>query len=224
MFAVNLTTENFVIINDQRVNLTLQEQKRIIVSISLAIITILDNDGVSVNDTVIGDPFFAVPVYMTNEQLQVLQTQRVSICYEVHGEENRWFNLVTDRCTSVNARFVFLSSSLTVIDEVGVRTVDSSNQCVNIRVNVHQCTAEVNGVSLDLNQRYSSGGIMIRRLKNRVRISVPNCNALTLVMWAICEINLPNQPGEMIKFVVTRGLNFQGRRAHGLFGKCTCHV
>ena len=56
-----------------------------------------------------------------------------------------------------------------------------------------------------------------------MRISVPNCNDLTLVMWVFCEINLPRQPGEMIKFVVTRGLNFGVREAHGhgLLGKNT---
>lgn len=172
-----------------------------------------------INDSTIGDPFFTVPVYVPEEQLKTLNSHSLALCYELHGEPNQWFNLVTDKCTTVNAHFVFLTLSLTVIDVLGVRAVDETNQCVDIRVTVHQCTAEVNGVGLGLNERFSRNGISVRRQRNRVRISVPNCNDLTLVMWVICEIDLPGQPGEMIKFVVTRGLNFGVREAHGLMGE-----
>lgn len=171
-----------------------------------------------VNDSTIGDPFFTVPIYVPLKQLESLQTDSLSLCYELHGEPEKWFNLVTDKCATVNGHFVVLSESLNVIDEIGIRAVDSNNQCVNIHVNVHQCTAEVNGAGIDFNEGYSRNGISVRRRTNRVRISVPNCNDITLVMWAICEIDLPGQPGEMIKFVVTRGLNFGVRAAHGLFG------
>lgn len=172
-----------------------------------------------VNDSTIGDPFFTVPIYVPAKQLETLETDSLALCYELHGEPDKWFNLVTDKCATVNGHFVLLSESLNVIDEIGVRTVDDSSRCVDIRVNVHQCTAEVNGASLNLAERYFKNGVSVRRKANRVRISVPNCNDITLVMWAICEIDLPGQPGEMIKFVVTRGLNFGVRAAHGLFGK-----
>ena len=161
------------------------------------------------------------------EQLTALNITRVSLCYEIHGQSDQWFNLVTDECATVNAQYFSLSRRLNIIDEIGVRAVDDNNRCVNIRVNVGGCTAEVNGVSLDLMERFSQNGISVRRYNNRVRISVPNCNELTLVMWAICEIRTvdnPDVPGErlnsrMIKYVVMRGLNFGHRVAHGLLGK-----
>ena len=126
---------------------------------------------------------------------------------------------------TVNARYVGLTRTLNVIDEIGVRAVNDDNECVNIRVDLEQCSVEVNDVSLDLDQRYSSAGISLRRYGNRVRVSVPNCDELTLVMWVICEtrtLDNPDQPGtmlnaDMIKFVVMRGLNFGHRAAHPLF-------
>ena len=180
-----------------------------------------------VNDTVIGDPLFTVPLFVNETLLESLGLEKVSLCYEVHGESEQWFNLVTDACATVNARYVGLTNSLNVIDEIGVRAVNDDNECVNIRVDIDECSAEVNDVALNLNQRYSSAGISVRRYSNRVRISVPNCNELTLVMWVFCEtrtLNNPDQPGttlvvDMIKFVVMRGLNFGHRAAHGLLGE-----
>ena len=179
------------------------------------------------NDTVIGDPLFTVPISVSSEQLQALNLPSLSLCYEIHGQSGLWFNLVTDECASVNAQYISLTPNLNIIDEIGVRAIDDSNRCVNIRVNVNGCTAEVNGVAIDLMQRYMVNGISVRRYGNRVRISVPNCDELTLVMWAICEMRAlinPDVPGteisaNMIKFVVMRGLNFGHREAHGLLGK-----
>ena len=177
-----------------------------------------------VNDTVIGDPLFTVPILVADEQLQVLNLTSLTMCYEVHGRSDQWFNLVTDECTSVNARYFALTQDLNFIDEIGVRAVDGADHCVNIRIDVDQCSAEVNDAPIS---RYSRNSISVRRYSNRVRISVPNCNDVTLVMWVICQQRTLDdllQPGmtvtaDMIKFVVMRGLNFGHRLAHGLLGK-----
>ena len=181
-----------------------------------------------VNDTVISDPLFTVPISVSDEQraaLNLSETQQLSMCYEIHGRSGEWFNYVTDQCTSVNARYSAINEDLNIIDQIGIRTVDEiRGRCVNILVSIDQCTAEVNGSPVT---RYSRNGIYVRRYSNRVRISVPNCNDLTLVMWVICErrtLDDPFQPGvtvpaDMIKFVVMRGLNSGHRPAHGLLGK-----
>ena len=157
----------------------------------------------------------------------MLNVPKLSLCYEIHGEGGHWFNFVTDQCTTVNAQYSALSPRLNVVDKIGVRTIDDSGECVNILVNVDQCAASVNDASLGLMERYSSGGVNVRRYSNRVRISVPNCNDLTLVMWVICErrtVDNPDVPGttitgDMIKFVVMRGLNTNNSNAHGLIGE-----
>ncbi len=168
-----------------------------------------------------------VPLAVSAEGLALLGTDEVSLCYEIHGVADQYFNLVTDECTSVNARYVAASASLNVISTVGVRAVGDDGQCRNIRVDVEGCTASVDGAALDVVGRYMSAGISVRRYSNRVRISVPNCNELSLVMWVFCEarqLDDPEAPNgvidtNMIKFVVMRGLNFGHRDAHGLIGE-----
>ncbi len=52
-------------------------------------------DQMLVNDTVIGDPVIAVPILVSDEQLQALNLTSVTMCYEIHGSSDQWFNLVT---------------------------------------------------------------------------------------------------------------------------------
>ena len=137
-----------------------------------------------------------------------------------------WGDTGQDECASVNSRYISLSESLNVIHNIGVRATDNAGQCVNIGVDVNECAATVNGEPLPIIGRYWSGGISVRRYADCVRISVPNCAELTLIMWVFCEqctLHNPDMPGtdiigDMIKFVVMRGLNFGHRQAHGLLG------
>ena len=166
---------------------------------------------------------------VSEEQLQLLNIDKLSLCYEIHGQPAKWFSLVTDECASVNAHYSALTQHLTVINKIGVRAVDNNDQCVNIKVDVDQCKTSVNNVYLTQMERYSFGGINIRRYRNRARISVPNCADVTLVMWVICEEQILMDhyyPGgsikaHIIKFVVMRGLNFGHREAHGFLGRVT---
>ncbi len=167
-----------------------------------------------------------VPILVQDSVLQMLNATRLSLCYEIHGQADAIFNLVTDECATVNAHYHDLTSYLNVIDQIGVRAVDNNGMCRNIQVDVNGCAASIDGVPLATGAKYSSGGIGVRTYSNRVRISVPNCAELMLVMWVICENRDLEDPfgngmvnGDMIKFVVMRGLNFGHRMAHGLLGK-----
>lgn len=134
--------------------------------------------------------FFAVPILVPSDKLQLdLHTRRISLCYEVHGISGNWFNFVTNECVTVNAHYTSVSvyRYSHIIDRVGVRAVDENSQCMNIGVNLNQCTPHINGKILKLNRRYSSGGIKVIRHSNHVHISVPNCADIALVMWVICE-------------------------------------
>ncbi len=186
---------------------------------------------VSLIVSAIGDSLMTVPIRVSQEDLAALDTNQIKslrLCYEIHGEADQYFNLVTDECISVNAHYAAASSSLNVISRVGVRAVGDDGQCRNILVDVDECSASVDGATLDVTSRYASASISVRRYANRVRISVPNCNELTLVMWVFCESRTMDDPeapegrvtADMIKFVVTRGLNFGHRGAHGLIGEC----
>ena len=133
----------------------------------------------------------------------------------------RYFNLISDSCVSVNAHYVERirqitvteSERLNIINQIGVRAVDNMGNCINMAVNVVGCAASVNGVS---RSSYQQAGVRMRRFSNHVRIVVPNCADTNLVMRVFCQ----NISGiEMIKFVVSRGLNIR-EVAHGLIGMC----
>ena len=160
--------------------------------------------GQVTNDTVIGDPLFTVPINSDGR----------SLCFEIHGEPNRIFNLVSDQCTSINANYTAMNipENGNVISQIGIRAVPSAGECKNVRVELQGCrafigSAEVIGIRNEDN-------VAVRRMRNRVRISVPNCDNLNLVMWVMCQ-NISGQP--MIRFVITRGLNLRPT-SHGLLG------
>ena len=193
--------------------------------------------AIEVNDTVIGDPLLTAPVLVEQSDLVQLGVERLSLCYEVHGQPREYFNFVTDDCASVNAHYIDVAAHLNVIDRVGIRAVESGGerQCRNISVDLNGCSAMIDGRPLNQSTRYNFRGIRVRQYPRRVRVAVPNCNELSLVIWVICQnntlddhINGGKITAEMIKIAVMRGLNFGHRNAHGLLGKvdlvhCSLH-
>lgn len=176
-----------------------------------------------VNDTVIGDPLLTVPLRITNADGLALNPT-LSLCYEVHGRSNEYFNLISDQCVSVNAHYV-AAGPFNVINRIAVRAVDERDRCQDILVDAdNACSAEIDGIPVDV---FSAAGVSVRRFAERVRISVPNCDKQQLVMWVICENGSlqsynPESDGmvfqaRMIKFVVARGFNLQ-ETSHGIIG------
>ena len=182
--------------------------------------------GIEVNDTLTGDPLMTVPIrYPQNiQQGDVIN----SLCYEVHGEEGKFFSLISDNCTAVNAHYAKANISspnidINVVDAIGVKAVGDDDACREIRVGLSDCQATVNGA--DISGTYQSGGISVREYNGRVRIAVPNCADNRLVMWVFCKdgitedpVTWVNYPFRHIRFVVTRGLNLN-EQSHGIIGK-----
>jgi len=183
-----------------------------------------------VNDTLTGDPLMTVPVLQNRSpQLGDVQT---SLCYEVHGEADQFFSLISDGCTAVNAHYTQAAINstnvdLNVVDAIGVRAVGDDGECRNIHVGLSDCQATVNGV--DISGTYRLGGITVREYNGRVRIAVPNCADNSLVMWVFCQSGTLNNPAngddmatDMIRFVIARGLSLT-EESHGLLGQyCVC--
>ena len=165
--------------------------------------------GLLRNDTIIGDPLYTVPLFDDQER---------HLCYEIHGQAGQYFNLISDECLSVNSLYAernvtidLLPERLNVLDEIGIRAVDRSGSCVNIRVRLDGCSASVNDQPTI---RYNRFGITVRRSDGQVRVSVPNCEDTNVVMRVFCD----SVDGvSMIRFVVTRGLNLR-ETAHGFIG------
>ena len=182
------------------------------------------------NDTITGDPLYTVPIFVPDIENLDFEMDRVSLCYEVHGQMDQWFNLVTDECTSVNAYYTnFTDNSdpdfqLNVVNRVAVRVVDDSRTCREILIDLDGCSVELDGLPLP-NPRYSQNGISIRRYPRRVRVAVPNCRERNIIMWVTCETQeITNYEGEvftgdMLRVDVMRGLNFGHQDSHGLIGE-----
>ena len=168
------------------------------------------SDTKLVNDTVVADPLFTAPV-MGGSQF----------CYEIHGKADTIFNLVSDRCTLVNARYIPMNvaENGNIIGAIGIRAADSDGNCHNIEVRlsgpgssspmeVLVDGAVVSGVT-------QTDGVRIRAYSDRIRISVPNCELVDLVMW-VMHMEIGGQ--DMLKYVIMRGCNL-APTSHGLVGK-----
>lgn len=183
-----------------------------------------------VNDTVIGDPLMTVPLYVTDKSgiPGVGPNDPVNLCYEVHGSDDAVFNLVSDRCVTVNAHYIQVrpNERINIIDAIYVRAVDTEGNCRNIQVDLDQCTASVDSSELMM---MNSNEIRVRKIRNRVRIAVPNCGDQDLVMWVFCQNRTfwstissdPEQTfvAEMIRFVISRGFSLE-ETSHGILGNC----
>lgn len=156
----------------------------------------------------IGDPLFTCPM-----------DPDLNLCYEIHGRGNENFNVISDACVSVNSLYIPVNG-MNVVGAVGVRAEDSKGMCRNVKVDLDGCTVSA-GVGDDMktlgaSERLSMNGITARKTRSdRVRISVPNCNNVKLVMWVICE---HRERINMIRFQIARGLNL-APTSHGLLGE-----
>ena len=141
------------------------------------------------------------------------------ICYEIHGEAKKYFNLISDTCTSVNALFSELPSDLrrNRMSEIGIYARGTPDMCAQIKISLHNCTALINGEAMA--SSYQQHGISVRQYKNRWRVSVPNCgSSQSLVMWVFCDV----EP-DMLRFRIARGNNL-APTSHGLLGKETMYI
>ena len=176
-----------------------------------------------------------VPLYITNTSAfgisELNENKVINLCYEIHGRDGEYFNLVSDSCVSVNAHYMEAHQLLrnNIIDEITVLTVGLDRVCKNVSVSVSGCRVSVDGTFIS--STYSSAGISIRIYENRIRITAPNCQDVDLVMWVFCkQTTLKGSPeqGEgnitvgvdVLHFVIIRGLNIR-ETTHGLLGEQT---
>ena len=151
---------------------------------------------------------------------------RRNLCFEVHGQPDTHFNIISDACVSVNALYVSamtVDGPINIISSIGIRAQDNQGNCQNIRVDLNECNVStgMGGVLATLNtSTYSQDGVTIlKRMTDKVHVSVPNCDNFMLNMWVICE---RGDPVDMIRFQITRGINLRPT-SHGLLGKRNHH-
>ena len=95
------------------------------------------------------------------------------------------------------------------MSEIGIYAVPQGNgSCVEIKINL-DCSATLNGANVTMVQEVD--GIHLRRMNKQWRVSVPNCNRPTTVMWITCD-------EDMLHLQVARGAGLSPS-SHGLLGK-----
>ena len=154
-------------------------------------------------DTVIGDPLFTVT--LPEDQF---------MCYEIHGHAGKYFNLISDTCTSVNTLFTEQPSDprRNRMSEIGVYAGSTPNSCAKIQISLENCAGYSNGEPIT--STYQQNSISVRRYPNRWRVTVPNCgSAQELIMWIFCD----REP-DLLRFRIARGKNL-APTSHGLLGK-----
>ena len=179
----------------------------------------------SINDTVFANTAFAVPILnFTEGQNYKNSFAGFPMCYQVYGQRNTYFNLISDKCLSVNAYYVAAEDPYAnVIKAIGVVATDNNNACHYVQVEVNdagRCVAQVDEQAL-ISNGTEIMGITVHHRNNLVRISVPNCSPpkQQLVAWVHCErILLFNLEQNLIRFIINRGLQ-QRPTAHGLIGE-----
>ena len=156
----------------------------------------------------IADPQFTVS----------LPDDTASMCYEVHGEANAYFNLISDTCTSVNAYFTAMPNTTNInrMSSIGIRAAVSigGGSCINIRTDLENCETTIDGVPVNMTRTIGLVRVRKHGIRNRWRVSVPNCHRPRVVIWTTCEEN-------MLRFDVSRGSNLNPS-SHGLLGKLNC--
>lgn len=177
--------------------------------------------GILVNDSIVGDPLFSIPLTNTTHL-----SRPTSLCYEIHGRVNTTFNLISDRCITVNGRYKSLSNASegNVIESMGIKTVDNNGRCINIITSLGNqsgvCHVTVNRINII--SRYNEGaGVVVIKKAGLVRVSVPNCDREELVMWIMCDVIISSNGRHsdgMIDFVINRGANLSPS-SHGLVGE-----
>ena len=168
------------------------------------------------NDTVIGDPLFEASLWFEDKS----RAFNYSLCYEIHGSSNRHFNLISDKCVSVSGLYSAMNNPAmgNIISSVGIRATDSEGNCQNIAVVQNQvtglCELSVNGLSDVVEFQNAGISAQLRHGGRKVRVSVPNCEQLPLVLVVRCQ-TVSDQ--HMIRFDVVRGVNLRPT-SHGLLG------
>lgn len=158
------------------------------------------------NDTVIGDPLFTVPVLGGGE-----------LCYDINGKPGIFLNLVSDKCTSVNAHYksMDIAENGNIIRAIGIKAVDFQGNCKNIEVRMVPTDDVIAFVDdIRISGSFNQNGIKLRTYSDRIRISVPNCEYIDLIMWVTREE--VNRQG-MLRLQVSRGYNL-APTSHGLIG------
>ena len=157
---------------------------------------------------------FSIPLpskYINDTELELTQ-----LCFEIHGRSGSHYNLISDACTSVTAKYSHgvHDISLNSITAIGIRTQGRNGTCHTMRVHSRRCTAFMDGSRIN-RQTVSVDDVLMTVRRKRARVSMPNCEGnKRLTMWISCT---RQESENILELVVARGDGLEPT-AHGLMG------
>ena len=179
------------------------------------------------------DMVMSVPLDINPAELG-LTASTLSLCYQVHAEAGKYFNILSDRCVSVNAHISrpHVHIDAHVMDQIGIRAVGENGSCYNIKIERENCAVSINDQLLPIAAEFNEEGIVVTNaapfVRNpTVRIAVPNCGRSTIDdMFISCTTYNLRDPATLRGFVTTDVLQFGSTRGnsvaeppHGLIGR-----
>ena len=164
-----------------------------------------------------GDPMFIAPISLPKKSVSKLlgsEETELAICYEVHGAEDKIYNLVSDTCVSVNTHLTVASNPKigNIMSRIGITAMDNEGQCHEIEADLYKRSLTDNGQAVEGRKQHK--GIMLTKMRDRARITVPNCNGHSVVFWVIYHYF---NGADMIKFTIGDGHGLRPA-SHGLMG------
>ena len=165
------------------------------------------------SDSVSESALMTVPIIIHPDEFGFVDYNHlISLCYEVHGAPGHIANLVSSKCTSINALYETLDINPleTTLGSVGIRTVDNSGECNNIQVS-RDCSVQYNGDILSTN--FISNNITIDVSSDSIGVTLPNCDREIIVKCRCLMTG--NKP--TINLTITRKYIDQDD-THGLIG------
>lgn len=81
--------------------------------------------------------------------------EKLYICYRMHGEHGRTFNLLSDIWISINVQY-YISIGMTYMSAVGITLLDNDTaRCIRVGITADQCSTTINGETV------SAGSLVI---------------------------------------------------------------
>ena len=158
---------------------------------------------------------FIVPLY------GIKQGMNQQLCYEVYGQPNQYFNLLSDRCVSVNAHYTEHSSRksrmLHIVDQIAIISSNNIGQCVEIVVELdtkEKLSVHVNGAKV--NQEVKNGEVQVLSYNTHASVSVPNCASGEVLTMSV-QLKTMLRDVSYLEFQIHGGHTIDAS-AHGLIG------
>ena len=173
-----------------------------------------------VNDTIADTPLFAVPLEINPAKLGFIDYRDlVSLCYEIRGLSRDTVNLVSTKYTSITAHYIALERNKlqTLVNVIGIRSVDSEGECHNIRVD-RDCTVLYDNQQVSNN--FTSHNISIKEIASTVVVVVPNNDKQISIKVQCKNTYIRRLSTKTMNITIVR--EFAGKEmSHGLIGRCS---